>query len=113
MSAGLLGFESVQERQGGVWEYISPSRLTCWIKCPLAFRLRYLDGIKTPTNSNLFVGKVVHSALELWYRHRQLGIAVEAADITRRLTAWHDPIEEDGGNKSCRDRHRNGNEDTH
>jgi len=97
MSTGLLGFESVQERQSGVWDYISPSRLNCWIKCPLAFRLRYLDGIKTPPNANLFVGKVVHSSMELWYRHRQLGIAIEAADITRRLVeSWGRAAEEEG-----------------
>ena len=35
MSTGLLGFESVQERQGGVREYLSPSRLNCWLSCPL------------------------------------------------------------------------------
>ena len=53
MSTGLLGFESVQERQGGVMEYISPSRLNCWMVCPLKFRLRYVDGIKTPTTPSV------------------------------------------------------------
>ena len=62
MSTGLLGFESVQERQGGVWEYISPSRLNCWLSCPLKFRCRYLDGIRTPTTPALFVGKACHAA---------------------------------------------------
>ena len=23
---------------GGVWEYISPSRLNCWLTCPLRFK---------------------------------------------------------------------------
>ena len=34
MSIGLLGFQSVQERQGGAWEYVSPSRLGCRIELP-------------------------------------------------------------------------------
>ena len=63
MSTGLLGFESVQERQGGVWEYVSPSRLNCWLSCPLKWRLRYLDGIRTPTTPALFVGKACHAGL--------------------------------------------------
>ncbi len=38
MSTGLLGFESVRERQGGALEYVSPSRLSCWLSCPLKWR---------------------------------------------------------------------------
>ena len=63
MSTGLLGFETVQERQGGVREYLSPSRLNCWLSCPLKWRLRYLDGIRTPTTPALFIGKAVHASL--------------------------------------------------
>ena len=85
MSTTLLDRQSFQERQGGVWEYVSPSRLSCWGKCPLAFKFRYYDGIKSPTTASLFTGKVVHSALERWYRHRQLGVALAPADIVQRL----------------------------
>ena len=35
MSSGLLGFEEVRERQGGPLAYVSPSRLSCWLSCPL------------------------------------------------------------------------------
>jgi hypothetical protein len=38
---------------GGVWDYISPSRLNLWLKCPLAFKLRYIDGVKMPTTPAL------------------------------------------------------------
>jgi hypothetical protein len=27
------------ERPGGIWDYISPSRLNLWLKCPLAWKL--------------------------------------------------------------------------
>jgi putative RecB family exonuclease len=84
MSTGLLGFESVRERQGGALEYVSPSRLSCWLSCPLKWKFRYLDGIRTPTTASLFVGKAVHAGLEGFYRHRQLGITLGADDVNRR-----------------------------
>jgi hypothetical protein len=62
----------------------------------LAFKFRYLDGIRSPTTASLFVGKVVHSALERSYRHRQLGLTVEAGDITRRLVeSWGQAVAEE------------------
>jgi len=89
MSTGLLGLESVQERQGGVWDYISPSRLNCWLSCPLKWKLRYLEGIRTPTTPSLFIGKAVHAGLECYYRHRQLGVTLDADDVARRmLESW-------------------------
>jgi hypothetical protein len=74
--------------KGGVEDYISPSRLNLWLKCPLAFKFRYVDGIETPPSPGLFVGRVVHAGLESWYRHRQLGIPLDAAELCRRLDAW-------------------------
>ena len=96
MSTGLLGFESVQERQGGVWEYVSPSRLNCWLSCPLKWRFRYLDGIRTPTTPALFVGKACHAGLECYYRHRQLGVTLEADDVARRMVgSWAALVDEE------------------
>jgi hypothetical protein len=74
MSTGLLGFTSIEERQASVDSYVSASRLNLWLRCPLAWRLRYKDGICTPTSPSLFLGKVVHFGLEAAYRHRQLGV---------------------------------------
>jgi hypothetical protein len=74
--------------KGGVRDYISPSRLNLWLKCPLAFKFRYVDGIESPPSPGLFVGRVVHAGLESWYRHRQLGIPLDATDLGRRLDAW-------------------------
>jgi len=96
MSTDILGFQSVQERQGGVWEYISPSRLSCWLSCPLKFRLRYLEGIRTATTPALFIGKAVHAGLEVYYRHRQLGVTLEADDVIRRSReSWAALVDEE------------------
>jgi putative RecB family exonuclease len=80
-------FDRVAPRRGpvDVMSYISASRLNAWLKCPLAFKLQYIDGIRMTTTPSLFVGKVVHAALERYYRHRQLGLRLETSDLARRL----------------------------
>ena len=40
MNTDLLTRDSLAERAGGVWEYISPSRLNTWLACPLKFKLK-------------------------------------------------------------------------
>jgi len=70
---------------GGLWDYISPSRLNTWMSCPLKFRLRYIDGIRSPTTPALFLGKQVHRGLEIYYRHRMLGITLEPNDVGGRI----------------------------
>jgi putative RecB family exonuclease len=97
MSTDLLNRETLKERGKDVWAYISPSRLNCWLSCPLKFKLRYVDGIRTPTTASLFLGKVVHSGLELFYRHRQLGITLETEQATARMLAsWNQAVEDEG-----------------
>jgi len=82
-----------KRRSGGVREYISPSRLNCWLGCPLKFKARYIDGIRTPTNPNLFLGKQVHSSLEHYYRHRMLGITLAPDDVTSQMEdAWGEAV---------------------
>ncbi|NLE37495.1 MAG: PD-(D/E)XK nuclease family protein [Pirellulaceae bacterium] len=96
-SIDLLTHEGLDRRHGGVWDYISPSRLSLWAKCPLAFRLRYLDGVKSPTTPSLFIGKLCHAGLEVFYRHRQLGVTLGAEDVCKRLAAiWDEVIEQEG-----------------
>jgi len=58
---------------------------------------RYLEGIKTPPTPGLFLGTAVHWALEVVYRQRKLGIALEAGDVARRLKeSWGSMIEDRG-----------------
>jgi CRISPR/Cas system-associated exonuclease Cas4 (RecB family) len=85
MTTNLLTNGGRRSAQGGVFAYVGPSRLNCWIKCPRAFAYRYLEGIKTPTTPGLFLGTAVHWALQVVYRHWQLGIALEAGDVAQRL----------------------------
>ena len=77
--------ETLPQRGNGIWDYISPSRLNLWIKCPLAFKARYIDGITTPTTPSLFVGKRVHAALESWYRHQMLRIPVDTYEVVEQI----------------------------
>jgi putative RecB family exonuclease len=94
LTTELLSRDSLAERTGGVRAYVSPSRLNLWLKCPLAFRLRYIDGIKTPATPSLFVGKMVHSSLERFYRHRQLSIAFDPTSLAHWLIgSWDEAAE--------------------
>jgi CRISPR/Cas system-associated exonuclease Cas4 (RecB family) len=86
----------LEERSTDVWSYISPSRLNTWLKCPVAFKLRYIDGIRSPTTPSLFLGKAVHAGLECFYRHRQVGVNLDASDVMQRLDAcWESLLAED------------------
>lgn len=71
----------VEVSRPNVFEYVSASRLNLWLRCPLAFRLRYIDGIRTKPTASLFLGKAVHHALEYYYRHRQLGVWLTPEDV--------------------------------
>lgn len=96
MNMPLLERPATEGRSGGVWDYISPSRLNLWLRCPLAFKLKYIDGIRTPTTSSLFLGKVVHQGLEILYRHRQLCVDLSPEDMaTRLLDGWDEAAEKE------------------
>ena len=66
-----LSLRVTDERPSGIWDYISPSRLNLWLKCPLAWKLRHIDGIKTPPTPALFLGTRVHDALTTAGRGRR------------------------------------------
>lgn len=84
------------EREGGVWAYVSPSRLNTWLACPLKFKLRYIDGIRSPTTPALFLGKQVHAGLEVYYRHRQLGITLTTEEVVERISdRWEEAVAEE------------------
>jgi putative RecB family exonuclease len=69
----------------GLLDYVSPSRLNLWLKCPLAFQLKYVEGLRTPTSPAQLVGKTVHRALERYYRRRQLSMECDPAQIIAAL----------------------------
>jgi putative RecB family exonuclease len=92
MNLPLLDYATTQGTTGGIWEYISPSRLNCWLRCPLAWKLRYIDGIRTPTTPALFLGKMVHRGLEVAYRHCQLCVELSAEDVATKMVDDWDEI---------------------
>ncbi len=97
MSTNLTECRSTTQRAGGAWDYISPTRLGLWLRCPLAFRFRYIDGIEVPTSPSLFLGKMVHLGLRWYYEARQAGTGVETAELCRRLACqWEQAAEQEG-----------------
>lgn len=92
MTTALFDRNAAQERKADVWSYVSASRLNTWLRCPLAFKLQYIDGMRTPSSPSLFIGKVVHASLECFYRHRQLGVALDTVELTRRLIEGWGPM---------------------
>jgi len=90
MTLSLLEFlNQPQSPEPTAWNYISPSRLNLWLKCPRAFRLRYLDGIDTPPTPSLFVGKVTHDVLDGIYRCAMVGAYTTANDVPQFVAdAW-------------------------
>ena len=105
MNMPVLDYPSTEQKDGTVWDYISPSRLNLWLRCPLAFRLRYIDGIRSPTSPAMFLGTIVHSGLELLNRHRQLCVELSPEDVaTRMLAGWDEAVaSEPMGFKSLQD----------
>lgn len=43
---------------------LSPSSVDAWRQCPLLFRLRYVDKLKSPPTPEMFVGIAAHGALQ-------------------------------------------------
>ena len=91
MTLTLLEFlNETQSEDRQIWDYVSPSRLNLWMKCPLAFRRKYLDGIETPTSPNLFIGKVTHDVLDAVYRCSMVGAYTTADDVPQFTDdAWN------------------------
>ena len=97
MSITTVPCEPPAERPDGVWNYVSPSRLNLWLKCPLAFRLHYLDREPSPPSVSQFVGRMVHRGLETYYRHRQLGLSIGNESLAGWLDLdWGPAASEDG-----------------
>jgi CRISPR/Cas system-associated exonuclease Cas4 (RecB family) len=83
-----------REERHGIFDYISPTRLNTWLSCPLKFKIRYVDGVREPTNSNLFLGRQVHNGLEFYYRGRQVGEKMPAAEVQRHIVAsWDEAVD--------------------
>jgi len=77
-------------------EYVSASRLKLWLRCPAAYKRRYVDGIITPSNPKLFLGKEVHRALEFYYRHHRRGVKVYPDYVAEHIRqTWSHEVDEE------------------
>lgn len=76
--------------------YVSPSRLQLWLRCPAAYKRRYIDGVVAPTTPSLFLGKVVHRALEFYYRYCQDGVRLFPEYVGEHIAkTWEAAVEEE------------------
>lgn len=96
--------ENNQHWEGEVMEqtkkkYLSFSQINMWLRCPLQYRFRYIQGMKIPPKSALTLGKSVHQGIEHNYRqkvdsHKDLKVSEvcekysEAFDVLKRDTLW-------------------------
>jgi len=51
-------------------KHISATQMKMYLRCPLQFKYRYVDGLKIPPTSALTLGKSIHSALEANYKQK-------------------------------------------
>lgn len=74
---------------------LSPSRLNLWLRCPLAYKLKYIDCIKLPTTEREFLDQRIHSALANYYRHRKQGIQLCIRDCVNSMhSGWDAAVAE-------------------
>ena len=46
--------------------------------------------VHQPPSKSMFVGKMVHSGLECFYRHKQPGVMLPAGDVVQRMCDFRD-----------------------
>ena len=51
-------------------KHLSISQIKMFLRCPLSYCFRYIQGIKMPPNSSMTMGRCIHSTIEELYRRR-------------------------------------------
>jgi putative RecB family exonuclease len=72
-----------QEPHGS--NYVSASRLNTWLACPLKFKLKFVDGVSKPMAVGEFVNRMVYAGLEHYYRQKQAGEPLGAAELSQHV----------------------------
>jgi putative RecB family exonuclease len=67
---------------------LSPSKVSSFTDCPLAFRLAYIDGLPQPPSEAALKGTLVHAALESLFWDKPAGSRTPAAGSAALETAW-------------------------
>jgi len=81
MTLSLMEFLDETQAELMIWDYVSASRLNLWMKCPLAFRRKYIDGFESLPSPSLVVGKVTHDVLDAIYRCAMVGAYITSSDV--------------------------------
>jgi len=62
---------------------LSFSQINTWLACPLKYRLRYVEGIARPMAAGEFMARMVYAGLDHYYRQKQAGEPLSAADLAQ------------------------------
>jgi putative RecB family exonuclease len=72
-------------------EYLSASRITQYLMCPLKYRLIYVDKVDPDfLPSNLVLGSCIHSAIEGFYHNWQEGLRLTPETVIELFEAYFD-----------------------
>ena len=52
-------------------EHISVTQIKMFLRCPLQYRFRYLDGIKIPPVGAMILGRSIHKSIEINYKQKK------------------------------------------
>lgn len=69
---------------------LSPSKVTSFCSCPLAFRFSVIDRIPEASSPAMVKGTLVHRALERLFWHHDQGGRSEAVALTELDVAWEE-----------------------
>ena len=69
---------------------LSPSKVTSFCSCPLAFRFSVIDRIPEASSPAMVKGTLVHRALERLFWHHEQGGRSEAVALTELDLAWEE-----------------------
>jgi len=50
--------------------HLSISQIRCYLRCPMEYYFRYIEGIPTPPNGSLALGRAVHKGIEHYFRQK-------------------------------------------
>lgn len=69
---------------------VSYSRVNTYFRCPLVYKLKYIDGIEKPTPSSMMFGKVIHEVLSELKDHSYKELLSEVTDDGLVEWVWNE-----------------------
>src|SRR5271166_451313 len=74
---------------------LSPSKITAFTNCPLAFRFSVVEGLPEPPSSAALKGTLVHRALEMLFTEHARGARSRSAAHAALDAAWQQLLDGD------------------